>query len=469
MAATRHRLPKPPPAPVHPIVEIDYRVRTWANLLVLAVIGSVFLERESPAWYWLLLAFQGVGWAPLARVRAQRATDSKRAEHQNLLADAVIYGVLSGLVSFSLWPTTLMLASILLSVLSLGGPQLAARAAVAFVPGALLGSALGGFSLQFESSLRTSLLCVVCFVPYLLMFGMNSFVQNQRAQRARHELAQRNEQVTRQNRELELARMLAESANRTKSAFLANMSHELRTPLNAIIGYSEMLEADALDEGQHAKAQDLGKIRSAGAGLLAMVEDVLNLSRLEAGQTYLASNPIRPGEMVRAVANTVREQIENNGNAFRIDCDMGTPCVMGDEGKLRQILSHLLSNAGKFTRAGVGQQVRHADAGAAGVGHRRGHCAGAARAPVPPLLAGRRFEHAALRRQRHGPGHCAALLRPDGRLDRRAERARRGRLLHRAHSRAAGQPRAPGGGRGAEQGDGPCLGPHASCSWKTTR
>ena len=53
MAATRHRLPKPPPAPVHPIVELDYRVRTWANLLVLAVIGSVFLERESPAWYWL--------------------------------------------------------------------------------------------------------------------------------------------------------------------------------------------------------------------------------------------------------------------------------------------------------------------------------------------------------------------------------------------------------------------------------
>ena len=352
MAATRHRLPKPPPAPVHPIVEIDYRVRTWANLLVLAVIGSVFLERESPAWYWLLLAFQGVGWAPLARVRAQRATDSKRAEHQNLLADAVIYGVLSGLVSFSLWPTTLMLASILLSVLSLGGPQLAVRAAIVFVPGALLGSALNGFSLQFESSLRTSLLSVVCFVPYLLMFGMNSFVQNQRAQRARHELAQRNEQVTRQNRELELARMLAESANRTKSAFLANMSHELRTPLNAIIGYSEMLEADALDEGQHAKAQDLGKIRSAGASLLTMVEDVLNLSRLEAGQTYLASNPIRPGEMVRAVANTVREQIENNGNAFRIDCDMGTPCVMGDEGKLRQILSHLLSNAGKFTRAG---------------------------------------------------------------------------------------------------------------------
>jgi len=338
--------------PVHPIVELDYRVRSWANLLVLVVMASVFLERESPTWYWLLLVFQGVAWAPLARARAKRATDSRRAEHQNLLTDAVIYGVLSGLASFSLWPTTLMLASILLSVLSLGGPQMAWRAAAAFVPGAVLGSAISGFSLHFESSLRTSLFSVVCFVPYLLMFGMNSFVQNQRAQRARHELAHRNEQVTRQNRELELARMLAESANRTKGAFLANMSHELRTPLNAIIGYSEMLESDAVDAGQHTKAQDLQKIRTAGTSLLAMVEDVLNLSRLEAGQTYLASNPIRPGEMVRAVADNAREQIENNGNVFRIDCDMGTPCVMGDEGKIRQILSHLLSNAGKFTRAG---------------------------------------------------------------------------------------------------------------------
>lgn len=344
----------------HPIVELDYGVRRWASLLVLVVLVSHFLERPPPPWAWAVLVFHGFLWAPLARWVARRAPDSRRAEHRNLMVDALLFGVLSGLVSFSLWPSTLMLSSGLLSILSLGGPPLAQRGFVAWLAGALLGAAANGFDLQLESSLRTALLSVVCFVPYLLMFGVHSYSQAQRALAARREVIQRNEQITLKNRQLELARMLADSANRTKSAFLANMSHELRTPLNAIIGYSELLESEFMDIGEADRVGDVQKIRSAGMTLLAMVEGVLNLSRMEAGQAEVFNAPFRPDELVADVAQEMREQIERNGNVFSLFCDVPPLRLLGDAEKIREILAHLLSNAGKFTRDGeVVLNVRH--------------------------------------------------------------------------------------------------------------
>ncbi|MDM0033670.1 ATP-binding protein [Variovorax sp. J22P271] len=348
------------PRRVHPIVELDYGVRRWANLLVLVVLFSHFLERPTPAWVWALLLFHGLLWAPLARWLARRAEDSRQAEHHNLMLDALFFGALSGLVSFGLWPSTLMLGSGLLSILSLGGAPLARRGFVAWLAGALLGAAANGFDLQLESSLRTALLSVTCFVPYLLMFGFHSYSQSQRAQEARREVVQRNEQITLKNRQLELARMLADSANRTKSAFLANMSHELRTPLNAIIGYSELLESEFMDIGEAERVGDVQKIRDAGRTLLAMVESVLNLSKAEAGQAEVFHAPFHADELVDQVAQEMREQIERNGNVFRVSCEVPTLRLLGDDEKIREILGHLLSNAGKFTRDGeVTLDVRH--------------------------------------------------------------------------------------------------------------
>ncbi|MET0543353.1 MAG: ATP-binding protein [Variovorax sp.] len=346
--------------PTHPIVELDYRVRTWANVLMLIVLSSICLERDPPPWVWALVVFQGLVWAHVAHALARRATDSRDAEHKNLMVDALLYGVLSGLVSYELWPSTLMLTSVLLSILSLGGAKLAAKGFVAWISGQLLGGAANGFDVAFASSLRTSLLSVACFVPYLLMFGVNAYAQTQRAQRARREVSARNRQITLQNHQLELARMLAETANRTKGAFLANMSHELRTPLNAIIGYSELMQADAEDLGDQERIDDLQKIRAAGVQLLAMVEDVLNLSKAEAGQMNLVNAPFRPDVLVHDIADTMRDHITRSGNAFRVSCEVPPLALLGDAEKIRQILGHLLSNAGKFTRDGeVVLTVRH--------------------------------------------------------------------------------------------------------------
>jgi PAS domain S-box-containing protein len=147
-------------------------------------------------------------------------------------------------------------------------------------------------------------------------------------------------------------RIKAEDANRTKSEFLANMSHELRTPLNAIIGYSEMLEEDAEDVAQQQFIPDIRKIRDSGKHLLGLINDVLDLSKIEAGrmELYLESFAIAP--MIQEVAATMRPLVEKNANTLTINCpnDLGT--MRSDMVKVRQNLFNLLSNASKFTERG---------------------------------------------------------------------------------------------------------------------
>ena len=153
--------------------------------------------------------------------------------------------------------------------------------------------------------------------------------------------------------ELLRARQGAEDANSAKSQFLANMSHELRTPLNAIIGYSEMLQEDAEDAGQQAFVPDLERIHSAGKHLLALINDILDLSKIEAGKMELYREDFEVEAMVRDVATTVRPLIEKNSNRLELvfGADLGT--MHSDLTRTRQILLNLLSNACKFTENGT--------------------------------------------------------------------------------------------------------------------
>ncbi|MBA2706275.1 MAG: PAS domain S-box protein, partial [Gemmatimonadaceae bacterium] len=153
--------------------------------------------------------------------------------------------------------------------------------------------------------------------------------------------------------ELKHAKESAEASSRAKSSFLANMSHELRTPLNAIIGYSEMLKEDAEEDGQAQQAEDLERIRAAGQQLLALISDVLDLSKVEAGKMSLFLEPFPVEQLVRDVASTVRPLVEKNRNRFEVICPDDTADMCADQAKVRQILLNLLTNAGKFTEAGV--------------------------------------------------------------------------------------------------------------------
>jgi signal transduction histidine kinase/DNA-binding response OmpR family regulator len=153
--------------------------------------------------------------------------------------------------------------------------------------------------------------------------------------------------------EAETARHQAEAASRTKSAFLANMSHELRTPLNAIIGYSEILREDAQDRGDTASEGDLVKIETAGKHLLGLINDIIDLSKIEAGRMDLHIEAVDLSRLFAEVRVLITPLIDKNGNRLEIDAPADVGSMNVDLVKLKQSLINLLSNAAKFTKGGL--------------------------------------------------------------------------------------------------------------------
>ena len=149
------------------------------------------------------------------------------------------------------------------------------------------------------------------------------------------------------------AKRTAEDASRAKSAFLANMSHELRTPLNAIIGYSEMIEEEIQDTGQFQNVQDVKKIRSAGKHLLALINDVLDLSKIEAGKMGLHLESFDVAQMIEEMVSTFQPTVAKNSNQLDVDVAEDAGTMVADVTKVRQILFNLVSNACKFTNQGT--------------------------------------------------------------------------------------------------------------------
>jgi len=184
-------------------------------------------------------------------------------------------------------------------------------------------------------------------------------------QRLHEQLTERSDQLTATLRYLEERTTQLEHASRHKSAFLANMSHELRTPLNAIIGYSEMLEEEAEEIGAPRFVADLRKIQSSGKHLLGLIDDVLDLSKVEAGRMELHPETFSVAGLVREFADLVRPLALKNHNRFEIRCneaineamDEAMDEAMGemrsDATRVRQAVFNLLSNACKFTENGT--------------------------------------------------------------------------------------------------------------------
>lgn len=184
------------------------------------------------------------------------------------------------------------------------------------------------------------------------------------AEDAHEKITQAHDQLEEANRTLEArvddrTRLLAkavkdaEEASKAKSSFLAKMSHELRTPLNAIIGYSEIMKEDATDDGDTGRAEDLDKVLNAARHLLGLINDVLDISKIEAGKMELFLETFDLTKLINEVIATASPLVSKKGNALAIDCPADIGAMHADATKLRQMLLNLLSNASKFTEKGT--------------------------------------------------------------------------------------------------------------------
>ena len=188
----------------------------------------------------------------------------------------------------------------------------------------------------------------IAAAAYVVM--MATYYGRALSSQAELETVVREQRITAQH--LREAVVEAERASKAKAEFLAKMSHELRTPLNAVIGYSQMLLEEAEDTGETEDVPDIERIHAAGVHLLRLVNNVLDLSKIEAGHMDLFVTGFSLDGVLRSAAEECRPLAEANGNSLSVEIDKDVSLINGDECKTQSVIGNVLKNACKYTRNG---------------------------------------------------------------------------------------------------------------------
>ncbi len=278
--------------------------------------------------------------------------------HPALVALSILIGIAASTAALwlSLNVTGLfakLFASALMTV-AVAGMHYTGMAAAAYFPvhGSL--APAEGMSSDILAVAIAALSFIILFLALLAAMIDQTLANRAQAEalRLRHMNEKLEAMVAERTIELLKAKHTAERASNAKTDFLASMSHELRTPLNAVIGYSELLIEDAEAKGQKDGLGDLEIIRSSGRHILALINDILDLAKIEAGKMEIAVDRARLSELIDDSLAVCRRQITQNDNTLKIELDSSITFIDTDVTKLRQAIINLLSNAGKFTRNG---------------------------------------------------------------------------------------------------------------------
>ena len=352
---------------LHPTVRLDYTVR----VSVYPLFGLLYISHMHGAggmtpWLWVYVLAYALVYPHVAYLLATHTRNSKRAELRNLAFDSFVIGTWLPVLNFAFWPSVVGLYGVHSGNLSVGGLRFALRNLLVMAAGIAVGGFIVGFQVRPGSSLLTTVIAMACIFVYISVYALHSHLQSRRVVQGMKKMGEQKAQIEEKQGQIqersdalqrskviaEEAKRAAEEANRAKSRFLANMSHELRTPLNAIIGYSEMLMEESEELGVGQLRPDLERVRSAGQHLLGLINEVLDLSKIEAGKMDLFVEPFDVSALLHEVASTIAPINAAKNNTLELRAGPSLGAMRADLAKVRQILLNLLSNASKFTEGG---------------------------------------------------------------------------------------------------------------------